>query len=359
MNPHFRTALCALAVTAAAATLPAFAGAAAPAPRVSLPVISDIKADPLRDEITHAVGRLKLFAVTNGRFGPSVPMRASELQSILVKASQKYPDVYVKPAASKAGSAALTRAQAVLMVAQSLKEWSRRDAILLETNAKVNPLRYFYEDNGFKDGKSVQKPYRAAYAVMIYLGVTPDRSTLSPAARCTRAYAAALVARANPGIPGCTGLALDCAGQFLPGAGGIRIKLEEQVHTPKCIFPAPDRVPSRTFSQAPGLASINPDLKIVQMRRVGENPLIIKAVRVEGNLQIESAPAIVVSPEDAERIRQLGRDTLLLQTWKVGVFDFTRTPQKAVPAEPAPVAPAAEPAPTTPPAPAPAPAPGQ
>lgn len=298
------------------------AKAAVQAPAAYGPAI-DIASEPLRDEIAHAVERLQLFTTASGKFAPSSAVKPAELSSILAKAAAKYPQVFRTPPALKGTT--LTRETAVSAVAQSLVKWDSRQAILLETNAVKDPLRYFFEDNGFKDGKSVTKSAREAYAVLIYDGVIPDTKELLPLKPCTRAYAAALVARAIPSVNGFSGLALDCNGEVLPAAGGIRVKLETQVGKQQFLFPLNGRFPSRTFSQAPGLASINPKIDVIKSRRVGANPLVITAQRVEGNLQTEGAPSIIISEADAAVIAEMAKNSLLLQTWKVGAYNFYRT----------------------------------
>lgn len=285
--------------------------------------VADASKDPLHDEIVHAVERLRLFTAPSGRFAPSSALKAADLRSVLSRAAARYPKVFHAPPAAKAGI--LTREAAVSMVAQSLVKWDSRQAILLETNAVKDPLRYFFEDNGFKDGKSVTKSAREAYAVLIYNGVIPDTQELLPKKACTRGYGAALIARAIPSAEGYSGLALDCNGEILPAAGGIRVKLESQVGKHQFLFPLGGRFPSRAFMQAPGLASINPKMDIIKSRRVGDNPLIVKAERVEGNLQVEGAPAIIVSASDAALIERMAKNSLLLQTWRVGAYNFYRT----------------------------------
>ncbi|MEI6916379.1 MAG: hypothetical protein WCL39_14685, partial [Armatimonadota bacterium] len=147
----------------------------------------DISSQPLADEITHAVVRLKLFPAPNGRFGPNTVMTGKELSAVLAKAAVSFPLVFKNPAPS-AGTA-LTREKAVTLVVQALTLWGQRMPVLMEISAVKDPLRYFYEDNGFKDGKSVSKSAREAYAIAIYHGLIPDTATLQPTGKCTRAYA--------------------------------------------------------------------------------------------------------------------------------------------------------------------------
>lgn len=288
---------------------------------------TDVSKELYRDEIVHAVTRLKLFGLTAGKFKPSATVSAKELSQILNKAAVQYPAVFRKTNL-QTSTAAITREKAVVMVAQALADWEKRIPTLVEISADKDPLRYFAADGGFVDGAKVTKANRQHYALLIYRGIIPDTKTLSPTSKCTRAYAAALVARTVPSTLPWTGVAFDCAGGILPQAGGAKIKLEEQVGTGAALYPVSGKTPSRTFMQGPGIVSIHPSLEVIEQRRVGANPLVIQAVRVEGNLHVEAAPAVVISPEDAAKLANVKGKTLLLHTWKVGVYNFYRTEQQ-------------------------------
>ena len=85
------------------------------------------------------------------------------------------------------------------------------------------------------------------------------------------------------------------------------------------IYPDPDpaRLPSYAFLSSPGMMSYCETLDAAVSRRVGSNPLVVNCTAMHKTP--DGRPQLVISAEDAEKVRKADADSLLTITWRVAV----------------------------------------
>lgn len=279
----------------------------------------DVQADyPYADEVVVAL-QLGYMKLPDGRnFKPDNPIKAGEfvaciqrgLKAVGYSTSATKPD---KP------NELITKQQAAKLLVDTLLSPEEIDSVCKKCG---NCAEYLVD---FRDANMVSGWAEKFLTAGIYKAWMPDIYWLRPDKPVSRGYAAALLARAFPRKDAYTGLVLSFQSGKCERVQSMQIVSEAPSGACDVLYLLPSQMPSMSYIQAPGVLSYCQTEQEAKERRVGDNPLIVSAVAVRKNSQ--GRWQIVLTPEDAAKVRDEDKKSLFFRTWRVALVTETQIPR--------------------------------
>lgn len=272
---------------------------------------SDIRDSAYQPEILAAV-RLGYMSLDGNSFKPDSRIKGRDFLAGIKRGIEKSAAPTAECSIENSNSY-ISRQQAVKALVSALYT---REQIEMIGKRCGGPELYLcdYADAG--EIASWAEPYMA---VAVYEGWVPERALLHPKDDATREFAAVLLARAFPDQSAFTGLVVYVSDPSYRRAMSVQIVSDDPGSEP--VYPSANAMPSISFSSAPGVVSFSANLPDAMTRRVGPNPLLVSAVRMQkgkgGRLQV------VLPASEAAKVIEANKQGLFLETWRVAILAGT------------------------------------
>jgi hypothetical protein len=276
------------------------------------PSIKDIGDSAYKSEIEVAVKLGYMSLVDGSSFKPDGKIRAKDFLSCIRKGMSAVGVTSDSESTVENPKAWITRQEAMKMLVSCLLTREQLDLL----GKQCGGTSLYLSD--FTDANDVASWAESYVAAAVFRGWVPDRARLYPKEDATRGFAAALLARAFPDQTAFTGLVVYVCAPNFKRAMCVQVISEDQT-----VYPAQDGLPSIAFSSAPGIASFCPSLEEAKKRRVGFNPLVVAAERVQRGRKGEVQ--LIVPADEAQKIVAANQQGLFLKTWRVAIIEVPST----------------------------------
>lgn len=273
---------------------------------------SDVRDSLYQSEIATAV-RLGYMSLDGSAFKPDGKVRGKDFLACVKRGIEKAGIITTAECGIESPNSHVSRQQAVKMLVTAV--FTREQIELI--GLRCGGAELYLCD--FMDAGDVASWAGQYMAVAVYEGWIPERARLSPKADATREFVAVLLARAFPDQNAYTGLVVYVNDPKFRRAMSVQIVSDDPGS--EAVYPAANAMPSFSFSSAPGVVSFSASLTDAMQRRVGPNPLLISAIRLQkgkgGRLQV------VLPASEAAKVIEANRQGLFLETWRVAILAGT------------------------------------
>ena len=285
-------------------------------------LVPDIDGNKFQAEIFNALELGYLSIDAKGFFNPDGNIKTQDYLGCIKKAANVCGLIDLEIPKPANPTAPISKQDAVTLLVNNLLTPEQIKTILLNTGSEKDYLA------DMLDATEVDPAAAKAIAVAVYKGWIPDKEKLWADKPANRAYTSALLTRAAPNPKGYTGLAVIWNGEPLVRLMFVQFGCKNEDGTFNLLYPDLTTLPSFSYIEAPGVVSYSRSLDEAKERRVGVNPLVIEAQKIEKTNT--GGYTVTLSPEDATKIRELNQKWLFLKTWRVALVTNTKSDYKPI-----------------------------